>query len=71
MTTEMTTDDTAARIETVLEKSDDQLAEELPALLDAIEGQTEQLQIASRLSTQPATLPALLLGRRALRGRAR
>lgn len=38
-----TTDDTVERIETALEKPDDQLAEELPALLDEIEGQTEQL----------------------------
>jgi putative sterol carrier protein len=36
-------DDTAARIETVLEKPDDELAEELPALLDDIKGHTEQL----------------------------
>lgn len=36
-------DDTAARIERTLEKPDDQLAEALPALLDDIEGQTEQL----------------------------
>lgn len=38
-----TTDDTAERIETVLDKPDDQLADELPALLDEIAGQTEQL----------------------------
>lgn len=43
MTTNETTDDTAARIETVLEKPDDELAAELPALLDDIDGQTEQL----------------------------
>ena len=38
-----TTDDTIECIEAVLEKPDDQLAEELPTLLDEIEGQTEQL----------------------------
>lgn len=43
MTTNQTTDDTAARIERVIDKPDDELAEELPALLDDIEGQTEQL----------------------------
>lgn len=43
MTTTETTDDTAERIEAVLDKPDDELAEELPALLDDIEGQTEQL----------------------------
>jgi putative sterol carrier protein len=43
MTTTETTDDTAERIETVLDKPDDELAAELPALLDDIEGQTEQL----------------------------
>jgi putative sterol carrier protein len=43
MTTTETTDDAAERIESVLDKPDDELAEELPALLDDIEGQTEQL----------------------------
>ncbi|WP_435077660.1 SCP2 sterol-binding domain-containing protein [Halococcus sp. AFM35] len=38
-----TTDDTAARIERVLDKPDDELAAELPGLLDDIEGRTEQL----------------------------
>jgi putative sterol carrier protein len=43
MTTTETTGDSAARIERVLEKPDDQLAAELPVLLDDIEGQTKQL----------------------------
>jgi putative sterol carrier protein len=37
------TDDTVEQIEVVLEKPDDQLAAELPGLLDEIDGQTEQL----------------------------
>ena len=36
-------DDTVERIETVLDKPDDELAAELPGLLDDIEGQTERL----------------------------
>jgi putative sterol carrier protein len=39
----MTHDTTIQQIETVMEQPDDELAEELPALLDEIEGQTEQL----------------------------
>lgn len=43
MTTTEMTDDTVARIEAVMEKPDDELAEELPVFLDDIEGRTEQL----------------------------
>ena len=39
----MTTAETSDRVESVLEKPDDELTEELPALLDDIGGQTEQL----------------------------
>jgi putative sterol carrier protein len=43
----MTTDETIQRIEATLDKPDDQLTAELPELLDAIDGRTEELLLSN------------------------